>query len=83
MHAVHYGGDASHEKYKEVTTMSHWADQARLARSLDVASSMCMKYIYLTNLPSCCCCDRCQHILKLQNMRLSDKVAIVVCLYCA
>ena len=45
MHAVHYGGDASHEKYKEVTTMSHWADQARLARSLDVASSMCMNFI--------------------------------------
>ena len=45
MHAAHYGGDASHEKYKEVTTMSHWADQARLARSLDVASSMCMNFI--------------------------------------
>ena len=45
MHAAHYGGDASHEKYKEVTTMSHWSNQARLARSLDVASSMCVKYM--------------------------------------
>ena len=47
MHAVHYGGDASHEKCKgkTVTTMVHWADQACYARCLDVASSMCVKYM--------------------------------------